>query len=124
MLAFNLGVFFRNLAGEEVIFSARNKTCAVKFIGGVEQLSDQTGLTHHLAVTLIKDNLSFHISFEESEEEEHVEDTEVDVLLIKAPENEMEEETVLLETTFRFEEITLKPAAGAEEDPDDGPLTA
>lgn len=124
MLAFNLGVFFRNMAGEEVIFSARNQTCAMKFIGGVTHLSDQTTLTHHLAVTLTKDNLSCHISFEESEDEENVEDTEVDVLMTLTPENEEEEDTVLLETTFRFEEITLKPAAGAEGDPDDGPLTA
>jgi len=124
MLAFNLGVFFRNMAGEEVIFSARNKSCAVKFVGGVEHLSNQIDLTHHLAVTLTKGNLACHISFEESEEEENVEDTEVDVMLTRAPDTEDEEETILVETTFRFEEITLKPAVGAEEEPDDGPLTA
>ena len=124
MLAFNLGVFFRNMAGEDVIFSARNPICSVRFIGGVTHLSDQTALSHHLAVSLTKGNLSCQISFEESEEEENVENTEVDVVLVMAPENEGGEETVLLETSFRFEEITLKPAAGAEEDPDDGPLTA
>lgn len=123
MLAFNLGVFFRNMEGEEVLFSARNNHSAVIFIGGVEHLSDQTDLSHHLAVTLSKDNLLCHISFEESEDEENVEDTEVEVELVRVSGSEEEEDIVLLQTTFRFEEIGLKPAVGSEE-PDDGPLTA
>jgi phosphoribosyl-ATP pyrophosphohydrolase len=123
MLAFNLGVFFRNLKGEEVFLSAYNEHCEVRFRGGVETLEEHTDLSHHLTVTLANKDLSCRIAFEEAEEEETPEHTEVEVELTQKNE---ERETVLLRTTFRFEEITLKPASGAEEEeePDDGPLTA
>lgn len=122
MLAFNLGVFFRNLQGEEVLFAAKNDQCEVQFRGGVEKLQEQTDLTHHLAVTLSQPPLLCRIAFEEVEEEESLEETDVEVRMTQEVEGQ---ETVLLQTTFRFEDITLKPAAGGEEDgPGEGPLTA
>ena len=123
MLAFNLGVFFRNMEGEEIIFSARNAHCSVIFVGGVENLSEQTDLTHHLAVTLSKGPIYCHISFEDAEDDEKVEDTEVEVQLVQVASKPDTDDVILLETSFRFEEIGLKPAAGAD-DPDDGPMTA
>lgn len=122
MLAFNLGVFFRNLKGEEVSLDARNPHCEVRFTGGVEDLVEHTDLSHHLSVTLTNKELSCRIAFEEAEEEETPEHAEVEVeLILKSAEREL----TLLRTTFRFDEITLKPASGDEqEEPDDGPLTA
>ena len=67
MLAFNLGVFFRNLKGEEVTFSAKNDLCEVRFTGGVVSLHEHTDLTRHLSVTLGKGDLSFRIAFDENE---------------------------------------------------------
>ena len=122
MLAFNLGVFFRNLKGEEVALYARNDHCEVRFSGGVEDLAEHTDLSHHLTVTLSSGDLSCRIAFEEAEEEETPEHTEVEVELIQKNEAR---EIVLLRTTCHFEEITLKPDSGEpEEEPDDGPLTA
>lgn len=122
MLAFNLGVFFRNLKGEEVYLAARNENCELRFSGGVETLEERTDLSHHLTVTLASNDLACRIAFEEAEEEETPEHTEVEVELMRRAEGR---ESLLFRTTFRFEEITLKPAAGAEdEEPDDGPLTA
>ena len=122
MLAFNLSVFFRNLRGEDITLFARNESCTVRFSGGVEELVEHTDLSHHLSVTLTNGNLACRIAFEEVEEEEIPENTEVDVELVQSGEDQ---EIILLQTTFRFEQITLKPASMEdEEEPDDGPLTA
>ena len=122
MLAFNLGVFFRNLKGEEVSLYARNEHCDVRFSGGVEELVEHTDLSHHLAVTLTSAELSCRIVFEEAEGEETPEHSEVDIELILKKEGN---DFVLLRTAFRFEEITLKPASGGpEEEPEDGPISA
>lgn len=121
MLAFNLGVFFRNLKGEEVSLDARNENCEVRFSGGVDDLVEHTDLSHHLAVTLVNKDLSCRITFEEAEEEETPEHAEVEVELIQKSDDR---ELVLLRTTFRFEDITLKPTSGEDEEPEDGPLTA
>ena len=121
MLAFNLGIFFRNLKGEEVSLDARNEHCEVRFTGGVEDLVEHTDLSHHLAVTLSNADLSCRIAFEDAEEEETPEHTEVEVEMFQKTEKR---EITLLRTTFRFEEITLKPASADDEEPDEGPLTA
>jgi len=121
MLAFNLGVFFRNLQGEEVIFSARNDLCEVNFRGGVSNLYEHTDLTHHLSVTLNRQNLYCRIAFDEAEEEEALEETEVEVRVVQI---EDDQEILLFQTAFQFEEIVLKPATGDEDPPGDGPLTA
>ena len=107
MLAFNLGVFFRNLKGEEVVFSVNTPPCKVNFTGGVADLHEDTDLTRHLSVTLAKNDLSLTISFEESEEEEP-EDTEVEVVMLQAG---VEGDVPLLRTTFRFGDISLKPVS-------------
>lgn len=107
MLAFNLGVFFRNLKGEEVVFSVKTPQCEVNFTGGVADLHEETDLTRHLSVTLAKNDLSLSISFEESEEEEP-EDTEVEVVMLRVGE---ESDFQLLRTTFRFGDISLKPVS-------------
>ncbi len=134
MLAFNLGVFFKNLKGEEVMFSARTNQCEVNFTGGVADLHEETDLTRHLSVvTLRKNDLSLRIYFEENEEEEP-EDTEVDVEMVLAG-GEDEVDIQLLHTSFRFGSISLKPVSELEEggeaaisgpgdDPDDGPELA
>ena len=121
MMAFNLGIFFRNLKGEEVYFSAKNHHCEVQFIGGVENLNEQTDLTHHLSVTLSKGELSCRIAFEEVEDEDSMENTQVEIRFVQELDGE---ETLLLQTTFLYEEITIKPATGDSDDPDDGPLSA
>ena len=113
MLAFNLGVFFRNLKGEEVVFSANTPQCEVNFTGGVTDLREETDLTRHLSVTLSKNDLSLTISFEESEEEEEEpEDTEVEVVMLQAGD---EGDIQLLRTTFRFGNISLKPVSELED---------
>lgn len=122
MLAFNLAVFFRNLKGEEVFFTAYNQNCQMTFLGGVSELHEETGLSHHLTVKLNKDHLSCIISFDEEEEEEKPEHIEVDVKLIQH--NPQTEEITLVETKFLFEEIALKPASQMEPEPDPGPMTA
>ena len=111
MLAFNLGVFFRNLQGEDVTFSARNDHCEVHFVGGVEALHEQTDLTRHLSVTLSKGDLSCRMAFEEDEEPETPESADVEVRLVQVI---AEREVLLLQTRFRFEEIQLKPGAAEE----------
>lgn len=122
MLAFNLGVFFRNLRGEDVSLAARSEHCEVHFLGGVDKLVEHTDLSHHLAVTLTNGALTCRIAFEEAEEEETPEHTEVEVELTQTLDDR---EIVLLHTAFLFEEITLKPASMEDElEPDDGPLTA
>ncbi len=112
MLAFNLGVFFRNLRGEDVAFSARNEQCEMLFSGGVIDLSEQTDLSRHLSVTLGDGNLSLRIEFEENEEES-AEDMEVEVSLVQQSE---ESEIVLVRTTFLFGEISLKPRSELEQE--------
>jgi len=111
MLAFNLGVFFRNLKGEEVVFSAETPQCKVGFTGGVRGLDEQTDLTHHLSVTLVQGDLSFSLAFDEDEEDEEPEDARVDVRLVQQV---GEGEILLLETNFRFGDISLKPASEGE----------
>lgn len=121
MLAFNLGVFFRNLRGEEVAFSARTPQQEVHFIGGVRTLQEHTDLTRHLSVTLDSGELSLRIAFEEPEDEADPEEATVAVRLVREA---GERELVLLQTTFRFGEVSLKPAAdleAGEQDPDDPP---
>ncbi|MCH8884277.1 MAG: hypothetical protein IIA41_12375 [SAR324 cluster bacterium] len=118
MLAFNLGVFFRNLKGEEVTFSAKNDLCEVRFTGGVVSLHEHTDLTRHLSVTLGKGDLSFRIAFDENEEqEEEPDDTAVEVRLVQEG---GERETLLLQSSFRFSEISLKPVSDGEEPEGDG----
>ena len=122
MLAFNLGVFFRNLHGEEVTFTAKSPQCEVNFTGGVVNLQERTDLNHELSVTLSKGNLFFQATFEEGEEEEEErpEDTLVQVnLKLEFPEEK--EEILLLETQFRFGEISLKPAGEGDEEEELGP---
>lgn len=111
MLAFNLGVFFRNLKGEEVVFSAETPQCVVNFTGGVADLREETSLTRHLSVTLAKGDLSLTISFEENDEGEP-EDTEVEVVMHQSGK---EGDLRLLRTTFRFGDISLKPISELED---------
>ncbi len=134
MLAFNLGVFFRNLRGEEVAFSARSSRCEVHFTGGVVSLQEHTDLSRHLSVALGKGDLLLRLAFEEDDEGDP-EDSEVEVRLLREHERH---EQLLLQTTFYFRDVSLKPASEAGEtppgdagpddepdgDPDDGPMPA
>ena len=113
MLAFNLGVFFRNLKGEEVVFSAISPQCQIHFTGGVTELEEKSGLTRQLSVTLSKGGLSLLMEFEESVDDEP-EDTEVSVEMSLDGE---EDETALLHTTFRFGDISLKPVSEIDDPP-------
>jgi hypothetical protein len=123
MLAFNLGIFFRNLKDAEVDFAAQNATCQLQFTGRVQALSDQVDLTRHLSVTLRLGDLLCLIAFDEQEddaEEKKEEEATVDVRIVQhrggAPH-------VLLQTHFRFEEISLKPH-NPDAQPPDGPAQA
>lgn len=112
-LAFNLGVFFRNLRGEEVTFTGKSAACEVQFTGGVETLHEHTDLSSHLSVTLGKGELLFRIAFEEHEDEENPEETEVEVRLLRTHEAG---EELLLRTSFLFGDISLKPVSEAGDD--------
>ncbi len=121
MLAFNLGVFFRNLKGEEVSLAAQNEHCEFTFVGGVADLVEHTDLSHHLAVTLTRQNLSCRIAFEDDQDEEQAENAEVEIQLVQ---KDPEREIILLRTTFLFEQITLKPTGGEDDSPDPEPISA
>ena len=109
MLAFNLGIFFRNLKDAAVDFTASDGSCQVEFTGQVQALSDQLDLTRHLAVTLRRGDLLCHIAFDEGEDEEGEEkqdEATVEVRLVLRAE---EGEQVLVQSQFRFDQISLKP---------------
>ncbi|MBI3994141.1 MAG: hypothetical protein HY342_12775 [Candidatus Lambdaproteobacteria bacterium] len=108
MLAFNLGIFFRNLSGTEVVFSARNGLCEVSFTGGVQQLQEHTDLTHHLIVTLAKGEVACEIAFDDDQEpeEDEPEEAPVRVHMFQVVDGAAFD---LLRSEFRFEDITLKP---------------
>lgn len=112
-LAFNLGMFFRNLQGEEVAFAARSGHCEMAFVGGVEALQEQTDLTRHLSVSLRQGDLLLRIAFEETEDEEP-DQAEVDVRLVQLVDGA---EHLLAQSAFRFREVSLKPAGEADEEP-------
>ncbi|HKI97370.1 MAG TPA: hypothetical protein VKB51_02735 [bacterium] len=124
MLAFNLSVFFRNLRGEEVAFSARTGQTELHFVGGVVALQEHTDLTQHLAVTLGSGDLLLRIAFEEPEDEE--DDPEGANVVVRLLRESGERELLLVQTTFRFGDVSLKPASdlaahpGEEPPPDDG----
>jgi hypothetical protein len=124
MLAFNLGVFFRNLKGSQVDFAARAATCEVSFTGMVEALSDQVDLTRHLSVTLARGDLRCHIAFDEGEDPEGEEQQEDAVVDVKVVALSAEGDQVLIETRFRFEEISLKPHAPNSPEPPQDPAQA
>jgi hypothetical protein len=115
MLAFNLSVFFRNLRGEEVAFSARSAQTELHFIGGVVALQEHTDLTRHLSVTLGSGDLLLRIAFEEAEDDDQ-ESANVEVRLLR---ESGDREVLLVQTSFRFGDVSLKPAADAEEPPSD-----
>lgn len=110
MLAFNLGVFFRNLKGEEVRFAAENGQCRVGFTGDVQGLHEVTELTRRLTVELGRGPLRCRIEIEEDEEEgdEESENPEVHVCIRHG---EGAEEAAVVETTFRFDEVRFQPAS-------------
>ena len=118
MLAFNLGIFFRNLKDAEVDFSARNEACHVQFTGQVQTLSDQVDLTRHLAVTLRHGNLTCFISFDEQEDDEDEQKKDekaiVEVRLVELCDGK---QLALVQTQFRFEDISLKPHAPESPEP-------
>ena len=116
MLAFNLTVFFRNLRGEEVAFIARSPQTELHFMGGVVALQEHTDLTRHLSVTLRSGELLLRIAFEEAEEDEDPETASVEVRLLR---ESGEREVLLLQTSFRFGDVSLKPAADAPPPPGD-----
>lgn len=104
MLAFNLGVFFRNLHGQPVAFDARREGASVHFVGGVESLQEKTALVSHLSVVLACDDLRLEMAFDEGEEEEGGNDPEVFVTVIRLGMAEP-----LFEATFAFDQIRLQP---------------
>jgi hypothetical protein len=118
MLAFNLSVFFRNLRGEEVAFSARAAHSELHFVGGVVALQEHTDLTHHLSVTLGSGDLLLRIAFEDAEEDQDPDAANVAVRLLR---ESGEREVLLVQTSFRFGDVSLKPASDAEEPPQEPP---
>ena len=118
MLAFNLTVFFRNLRGEEVSFSARSPQTELHFVGGVVALQEHTDLTRHLSVTLGSGDLLLRIAFEEAETDEEAETANVEVRLLR---EQGDRELLLLQSSFRFGDVSLKPAADATEPPPEAP---
>jgi hypothetical protein len=125
MLAFNLGIFFRNLKDAEVDFSAKNAVCQVAFSGQVQALSDQVDLTRHLAVTLRRGDLVCFISFDEQEDEDTEQKKEEEALVqVRIAEERDGTEQVLVETQFRFEDISLKPHSPDAPEPPQDPAQA
>jgi len=124
MLAFNLGIFFRNLKDAEVDFAASNGACQVHFTGRVQALTDQMDLTRHLSVTLRQGDLLCRIAIDEGEEEEgeeNQEEAKVEVRLTLRTEGG---ELVLVQSQFRFDEISLKPHTPAGPQPPLDPAQA
>jgi hypothetical protein len=124
MLAFNLGIFFRNLKDAEVDFSAGNAACRVEFTGRVQALSDQVDLTRHLAVTLQHGGLFCHIAFDEGEDEEGEEKQEEAVVEVRLVQRGEGGDRVLVKSQFRFDEISLKPHAPESPEPPRDPAQA
>lgn len=121
MLAFNLGVFFRNLAGAEVEFTAKNPQCDLRFIGTVRDFRREQDVGTRLSVALNSGALTCAIGIEEDEALDTPEAAKVDVTLLQQTDGGERE---LLRATFRFEHITLKPyipAAVAEAEPQGEP---
>jgi hypothetical protein len=110
VLAFNLGVFFRNLSGAEVDFTAANAQCEFQFVGFVQDLQQHRDVGTRLSVALRQQHLTCSIEIEEEETIEAPEDAKIDVRLVLRRE---EGDRELLHATFRFEEISLKPHAQA-----------
>lgn len=118
MLAFNLSVFFRNLRGEPVAFSARTAQMEMHFVGGVVAMQEHTDLTRHLSVILGSGDLRLRIAFEEGEDEDDDPDqANVEVRLLREADGR---EDLLAQTTFRFGDVSLKPVGDTEPD-DDAP---
>jgi hypothetical protein len=114
MLAFNLGIFFRNLKGTEVDFAARSTTCTIHFTGQVQALADQMDLTRRLTVTLRSNDLVCLISFDEGEGDESEEPQEEGLVEVRLVDRLPGGERLLVESTFRFEDISLKPHQAPE----------
>lgn len=106
MLAFNLGVFFRNLAGAEVEFTAKNPQCDLRFIGTVQDFRRDQDVSTRLSVALRSGPLTCAIGIEEDEALDAPEAAKVDVVLLQQADGGERE---LLRASFRFEHITLKP---------------
>jgi len=107
MLAFNLGVFFRNLQGQPMRFSAQGGATGMQFVGGVRALNEKTGLDTQLSVVLAHADLSLHIVFDEGDEDEFAEDPRVQVRLVQQADWG---ELTLCQTQFAFDEVRLTPA--------------
>jgi len=120
MLAFNLTVFFRNLRGEDVSFVARAGSSELHFVGGVVALQEHTDFTRHLSVTLRSGDLLLRVAFEDAEEDEDPESATVEVRLLR---ESGEREELLMQTNFRFGDVSLKPAADVENEPPSGPAS-
>jgi hypothetical protein len=106
VLAFNLGVFFRNLAGAEVDFAAKNAQCDFHFVGSVQDFRQEQDVGTQLSVALRHEGLVCTLSIVDEEADEAPEDAMVEVRLLQQVEGGARE---LLHTTFRFEGISLKP---------------
>ncbi len=106
MLAFNLGVFFRNLSGADVDFTAKNAQCALQFVGNVQDFRQEHDTASHLSVALRSGELVCRIAIEEEEAVEAPEEAKVEVRLAQVLDGGERE---LLHATFRFEDISLKP---------------
>lgn len=120
MLAFNLGIFFRNLHGQPVAFDAKRAGAAMHFVGTVESLDEKTALVNHLAVVLACDDLRMEMSFDEGDEPEGEDNPEVKITLIRIGMAEP-----LFEASFAFDEIRLQPVepeTGVAEEPAAEPI--
>jgi len=111
MLAFNLGVFFRNLSGAEVEFTAHNADCDVVFVGRVRDIREELGLGSTLQVTLSREPLQCRIEIEDSDGEEDESpgaspEPAIEVILEREAGERAEQ---LFRGRFTFEAITLKP---------------
>jgi hypothetical protein len=106
VLAFNLGVFFRNLSGAEVDFSAKNPQCTFRFIGNVQDFRQERDTASRLSVALRSGELVCRISIEEEDTVEAPEEAKVEVALAQ---RQGEAEREVLHASFRFEDISLKP---------------
>jgi len=115
MLAFNLGIFFRNLHGQPVAFDAKSAHATMHFVGGVESLREKTDLVSHLSVVLACDDLRMELAFDEGDEPEGEDNPEARITVIRIGMAEP-----LFEATFAFDEIRLQPVepeTGVAEDP-------
>jgi len=125
MLAFNLAIYFQNLADTPLQVTVQEGTLRLNFTGQVKKLTPPGTPHMPLQVVLGHAPLELWLSFLPHEDEERENNPDVTVQLRQStPDHPNSPTTTLLEGTFAFDTITLKPLNSPDDGEDDGPEVA